>query len=303
MTNLLDFAELRSTYLRLSHQRKRVNDKLSTLLKQRNEWMQKGSTSGSNRLQAVYARKILELDQQTKHLNGQAHVIQMQQRIVAQLLYARENHDPLTDGALGKVNWVALLREVQLAQVSLSTQVEQLDQVLRVLGDTAPIATSPHPQPAPVATPAAPLPRVTHVPDGDGLALEDGTRVRYIGIDAPEMSGSDGKPEALALEARELNRQLVVGKRVRLVKDTSDTDRYGRLLRYVYIQNEGEGAPSKLAATANPNNEHFVNAEMLLSGLAMSFCVPPNEKLAEEFVRLEGVARRYKRGLWQHGYV
>lgn len=300
MTNLLDFAELRSTYLRLSQQRKRVNDKLSALLKQRNEWMQKGSATDSNRLQVVYARKILELEQQAKHLNGQAHVIQMQQRIVAQLLYARENHDPLTDGALGKVNWVALLREVQLAQVSLSTQVEQLDQVLKTLGDTAPGVTSPRPQPA---APADPLPRVRHVPDGDGLELEDGTRVRYIGIDAPEMSGSDGKPEALALEARELNRNLVMGKRVRLVKDSSDTDRYGRLLRYVYVQNEAENTSRNGLKTTEPSGEQFVNAEMLLSGLAMSFCVPPDEKLSDEFVRLEGVARRYKRGLWQHGYV
>lgn len=91
---------------------------------------------------------------------------------------------------------------------------------------------------------------VKSVPDGDGLKLSDRRRVRYLGIDAPEVAKYGRPLEPNALAAKALNERLVVGKRVLLVSDVTDSDRYGRLLRYVFA----DGV--------------FVNAALLLTGLA-----------------------------------
>ena len=72
--------------------------------------------------------------------------------------------------------------------------------------------------------------RVTQVIDGDTITIEGGYRVRYIGIDAPEVYP---KLEAYGIEAWQANRKLVDDKRIRLEQDVSETDKYGRLLRYV----------------------------------------------------------------------
>jgi len=88
---------------------------------------------------------------------------------------------------------------------------------------------------------------VTKVIDGDTIIVEGGYRVRYIGIDAPEIRP---RLEAFGMEAWQANRQLVEGKKVRLERDVSETDKYERLLRYVYV------------------NDILVNAEMVRLGLA-----------------------------------
>ncbi len=69
---------------------------------------------------------------------------------------------------------------------------------------------------------------MAQVIDGDTIVIEGGHHVRYIGIDASE------RDEPLYREAKEANGALVKGKTVRLERDVSDRDRYGRLLRYVY---------------------------------------------------------------------
>ena len=77
---------------------------------------------------------------------------------------------------------------------------------------------------------------VTDITDGDTIRVEiDGTEydLRYVGIDTPEV----GQPGAKA--ATQANRRLVYGKRVLLETDASDTDRFGRLLRYVWLKRGG----------------------------------------------------------------
>lgn len=119
---------------------------------------------------------------------------------------------------------------------------------------------------------------VTRVIDGDTIAVALGdsrdTRVRLIGIDTPERN------ECHYRAATDRMRALVDGKRVRLVRDVSETDRYGRLLRYVY---EGEV---------------FVNAAMVDGGFASAATFPPDVAHASEFVSLERRAREMQRGLW-----
>jgi len=77
--------------------------------------------------------------------------------------------------------------------------------------------------------------QVSWVPDGDTVHLEDGRKVRLLGIDAPEM-GRDGAPDQYyAKEARQFLRRLVKGRTVRVETDHQGTDRYGRILAYVYL--------------------------------------------------------------------
>ncbi|MBE9514044.1 MAG: thermonuclease family protein [Chloroflexi bacterium] len=115
---------------------------------------------------------------------------------------------------------------------------------------------------------------VTRVIDGDTIEIEGGIRVRYIGIDTPETD------EPYYLEAREANRNLVNGRHVRLEKDIEDKDKYGRLLRYVWV------------------GDVMVNAELVSSGYAYSYSYPPNLKYQAQFLLLEKEAREHKRGLW-----
>jgi len=88
---------------------------------------------------------------------------------------------------------------------------------------------------------------VIRVIDGDTFELESGEIVRLICIDAPE------KGEAGAEEAAEYLESLILYKEARLEKDVSETDAYGRLLRYAYVNNT------------------FVNKEMVEKGHASVF--------------------------------
>jgi len=115
---------------------------------------------------------------------------------------------------------------------------------------------------------------VTRVIDGDTIEIQGGDRVRYIGMDTPEI----GQP--YYSEATAKNAELVEGKEVRLVKDVSEKDRYGRLLRYIYV------------------GDLFVNAELVRLGYARAYRYPPDTKYAELFSQLELEAKQAGRGLW-----
>jgi len=101
--------------------------------------------------------------------------------------------------------------------------------------------------------------------------------VRYIGIDTPEIYPQS---EPFGREAWQANRRLVEGKRVRLERDVSETDKYGRLLRYVYV----DGV--------------FVNAELVKQGLARAKAYPPDTKYQDYLRQMETEAREAGRGMW-----
>lgn len=116
----------------------------------------------------------------------------------------------------------------------------------------------------------------TRVIDGDTIVLLNEERVRYIGMDTPEM-----RPiEPWAVEATEANRELVERKMVRLVLDVQERDQYGRLLAYVYV------------------NDTFVNAELVRRGLATVVTYPPNVRHEQHFLELQREAREAGRGMW-----
>ncbi|HXG40597.1 MAG TPA: thermonuclease family protein [Candidatus Limnocylindrales bacterium] len=122
--------------------------------------------------------------------------------------------------------------------------------------------------------------------DGDTIevALDGATaRVRYIGIDTPEVSG---RLEPLGPEATEANRRLVDGRTVVLERDVSETDRYGRLLRYVWLR-EADGSRWLL-----------VNLALTAAGYALVSTVPPDVKYADLLLAAQREARARGVGLW-----
>lgn len=123
--------------------------------------------------------------------------------------------------------------------------------------------------------------RVLHAVDGDTLELEDGRRVRYIGIDTPETVHPKKKVQCYGPQASARNHQLVDGALVRLVKDVEDTDRYGRLLRYIYLE---DGT--------------FVNWVLVAEGYARVYTWPPNIAYTTEFENAQNTAKTALSGLW-----
>lgn len=119
--------------------------------------------------------------------------------------------------------------------------------------------------------------RVIRVIDGDTIVIEGNYRVRYIGIDTPEVHP---QVEAFGLEAWQANRELVEDKIVRLEPDVSEVDKYGRLLRYVYV------------------DDIFVNAELVRRGLAYAQAYPPDTRHQDYLEKLEQEARQAGSGMW-----
>ncbi|MBI3075215.1 MAG: thermonuclease family protein [Parcubacteria group bacterium] len=121
---------------------------------------------------------------------------------------------------------------------------------------------------------------VTRVIDGDTIEVEGGKRVRYIGIDTPETVDPRKTVQCFGVEASNRNKKLVDGKRVKLEKDVSETDKYGRLLRYVYADSV------------------FVNLVLLQEGFAYSSTYPPDVKYQDQFIEAQRTAKEQKNGLW-----
>jgi len=119
--------------------------------------------------------------------------------------------------------------------------------------------------------------RVVRVIDGDTIEIAGGAHVRYIGMDTPE---TYPEVEFYGPEAKAKNIELVEGKLVTLEKDVSETDKYGRLLRYVYV----DGI--------------FVNGELVRLGYARTVAYPPDTRYRWQLEQLEKEAKAAKLGIW-----
>ncbi len=137
--------------------------------------------------------------------------------------------------------------------------------------------------------------QVAYVYDGDTIKLDNGERVRFIGIDTPESRDNEklsrdseklGKDKnvilAMGKKASNFTKALLNGQMVRVETDVQPRDRYGRLLGYVYLK---DGT--------------FVNAKIIAEGYAYPMTIPPNVSKADEFRRLFNEAREQQKGLWK----
>ena len=115
---------------------------------------------------------------------------------------------------------------------------------------------------------------VTAVIDGDTLQLEDGSRVRLLGINAPEK----GQPKYN--EAKALLSSMTANQTIKVQSDVEKKDRYGRFLGYVFVE------------------DVFANKKILEEGLAVSWFIEPNYRYKKELETAEAQAKAAGIGLW-----
>lgn len=124
---------------------------------------------------------------------------------------------------------------------------------------------------------------VVEVIDGDTIdVLIEGEefRVRYVGIDTPEAATATRDEQCFAAEAAAANEALVGGKEVELKQDVRNRDRYGRLLRYVYVGGQSVGQ------------------SLVASGHAKVVYILPDVTNYKQLKGLEDEARASGAGLW-----
>ena len=157
--------------------------------------------------------------------------------------------------------------------------VPSLSPVTTTLPSPTPFAATDSPTPSPIVSSATPRDQalVTRVIDGDTIEIEGGERVRYIGMDTPEDTLVG---ECFGEQATRRNRELVEGRIVGLERDISETDRFGRLLRYVWVGGE------------------MINEVLVDEGFALAATFPPDVKYESTFLLAQRHARAEGLGLW-----
>lgn len=122
--------------------------------------------------------------------------------------------------------------------------------------------------------------------DGDTLRLVDGRLVRLIGIDAPEIDHKKKMMQPMADRAWTFLIKATEGQKVHLKLGSEVKDRYGRMLAYVYDQ-----------------NDNLINASILEAGYAYTLFVRPNTEMHEYLLAAQQRAMDHQKGLWQHFYI
>lgn len=128
---------------------------------------------------------------------------------------------------------------------------------------------------------------VIHVSDGDTFEIRiDGQTVtiRMLGIDTPETIDPRKPVQCFGKEASDATKEMLDGHFVTLVTDSTQsiTDKYGRLLAYVY---RDDGL--------------FMNQFLLANGYAREYTYGKAYKMQKDFRKLEREAKREKKGLWE----
>lgn len=124
--------------------------------------------------------------------------------------------------------------------------------------------------------------RIKHIYDGDTLLLEDGRKIRLLGINTPEVQHKDKLADPGGEEAKRWLAGKLQGSKIRLETDTEAFDKYGRTLAHVFTE----------------KNEH-VNLQLVEAGLAAVNIHPPNLLYADELTQAGQRAERARVGIWQ----
>ncbi len=126
---------------------------------------------------------------------------------------------------------------------------------------------------------------VTKVVDGDTIEVLGGRKVRLLGVDTPETVDPRKSVQCFGKEASNKTKELLNGKEVILQKDVSETDKYKRLLRFVFL-------PLK------DGNYLFIDDYLIREGYGKVLTIPPDVKYADQFLEAQIQARESKKGLW-----
>jgi micrococcal nuclease len=124
---------------------------------------------------------------------------------------------------------------------------------------------------------------VKWVNDGDTIVLTSGKRVRYIGINSPEIDHDGQKAQPLGYAARTFNKQMVLNRKIRLEFDLERQDRYGRLLAYIFL---ADGI--------------FLNERLLQEGYAFFLFHKPNLKYNQHLLKAQQEAMKARKGIWNN---
>lgn len=123
---------------------------------------------------------------------------------------------------------------------------------------------------------------VKYVYDGDTVLMDTHEKLRYLGIDAPELGNRGKKNEFMAIESRDFNLRLVTQSWVKLEFDREKKDRHGRLLAYVFLE-----------------NGDMVNALLVRRGLASVLVKRPNIKYLDLLIQNQRLAIKENIGVWR----
>ncbi|PFA62902.1 nuclease [Bacillus sp. AFS015802] len=133
---------------------------------------------------------------------------------------------------------------------------------------------------------------ISRVVDGDTVELKDGRKVRLIGVNTPE---STTRTEEYGKEASNYTTKKLEGKTVWLQKDVSETDRYNRSLRLIWLE-----IPKDDMDEGEIRSKMF-NADLVLNGYAEPSTYNPDVKYSDYFVKFAREAREKETGLWAYG--
>ncbi|MBM4208565.1 MAG: DUF4124 domain-containing protein [Gammaproteobacteria bacterium] len=123
--------------------------------------------------------------------------------------------------------------------------------------------------------------KVEKIFDGDTIKLEDGRKIRLLGVNAPEVRHPGQETEAGGDSAKRWLTDKLINKKVRLVKDAEETDKYNRVLAHVFTESK----------------EH-INLQLIETGLAAVNIYPPNMLYAEQLAAAGAHAEAAKKGIW-----
>lgn len=135
--------------------------------------------------------------------------------------------------------------------------------------------------------------KVTRIVDGDTIVANiNGSekKIRMIGVNTPE---STTKIEKFGKEASNYTTEKLTDKTIYLEKDVNETDKYGRLLRYVWLEIPTEINESQI-------KEKMFNAILVTEGYAQVATYPPDVKYVDYFTKIQNIARDSNLGLWQY---
>jgi micrococcal nuclease len=123
---------------------------------------------------------------------------------------------------------------------------------------------------------------VKKVYDGDTVLLSNGNKIRFLGINTPEVEGRHKSAQAGGEDAKRWLLKVLKNKRIRLERDVEKKDKYKRLLAHIFTE----------------DNLH-INLELIKRGFGTVSIYPPNLKYTDILIKAQQHAEQDKLGIWQ----